>query len=479
MSRSLPKRSRLALALAAALLVLTPAVQAQNNDALLNELKALRDRVDKLEGQLKAAQAAQPAKAAEPQPGMTPQQVQDFNRIAVKTEALEDAVEAQGLKQLKISGFADPTYIYNRRQRRGGFQFLNRVADDGYNYDNGYFGTLSLDFQKEMEGGTKWRLTLMPNRGAGSVAESSSNSLVHEASVSLPLGDLQTRLIAGQIPDWTGYEYTQPTTTKLVTRGLLLDFTAPTTYTGAGMEVVRGKWNTKWLLANYNSSKNAPRQHQPVLAYRVDYAKGEFNGFGFAGVHGKVANARATGNNPVTSEAYDTATTMLNAFEVDAYFIRGNFTWQGQVSIGGQKRAAITADPVSGELRDSRWVGLSTLLAYKFIPRWEMVGRFDYISNKKNGGGLLGFTTADVRNGIGPDATLKCNVASASNSLDCSRGANRMALAVGVNWLYNLNTTFKAEYRLDRASAPVFFDVANDGFRKSNQLLGTSVVVSF
>jgi hypothetical protein len=33
---------------------------------------------------------------------------------------------------------------------------------------------------------------------------------VHEASVSVPLGDLQTRFIAGQMPDWSGYEYLQP-----------------------------------------------------------------------------------------------------------------------------------------------------------------------------------------------------------------------------------------------------------------------------
>src|ERR1700712_1536692 len=242
-------------ALVLALASVYPAsVLAQSNEELLKELKALKDRAGELEKKLADKPAG--AAAGDAQWGMTPAQVQDFNRISVKTEGLEDAIEAQGLKNLKIGGFFDPTYIYNRDQRRGGFQFLNRVSDDGYNYDNGYFGTAAIDFQKELEGGTKWRLTLMPNRGAGSIADSSGNSIVHEASVSIPLGDLQTRLLAGQIPDWSGYEYIQPTTTKLVTRGLLLDFTEPTAYTGAGMEIIRGKYDVKAVVANLNSALN-------------------------------------------------------------------------------------------------------------------------------------------------------------------------------------------------------------------------------
>ena len=52
---------------------------------------------------------------------------------------------------------------------------------------------------------------------------------MHEASVSVPLTDLQTRFIAGQIPDWTGYEITlQPRCNKLITHNLLFDFMAPT-----------------------------------------------------------------------------------------------------------------------------------------------------------------------------------------------------------------------------------------------------------
>ncbi len=452
----------LALALAAAFPTLAVA---QTNADLVNELKALKDRIGLLEEKLKAADAA---KAPEKQWGMTPEQAAEQNRVRIKTESIEDNFEAQGFKGLKISGQMDPTYIYNRAQSRGGFHFLNSVGDDGYNYDNSYFGMAMIDFQKEMEGGTRWRLTLAPNRGVGAVFD--GQSVVHEASVSVPLTDLQTRLIAGQIPDWSGYEYLQPTLNKLITHNLLFDFTLPTAYTGAGLEVTRGKWIVKGVVANMNASKRAAGEKSPVIAYRVDYSRGEYQGFGFAGVHGKAANFRADDGvgNPVTLEPYNLRDTALHLFEVDGYFIRGDVTVQGQFSAGTQKNAAITADPTTGDLRNSQWWGVSALGAYKLMPRLEGIARVDFVNNKKNGGGLLGYAFADGRNGIGPDTAGDLEV-----------GANRYALSIGLQYLFNLNTTFKAEYRMDRASLPVFEYGGGTSFRKSNHVLGGSMVLSF
>ena len=54
-------------------------------------------------------------------------------------------------------------------------------------------------------------------------------------------------------------------------------------------------------------------------------------------------------------------------------------------------QAAISADPDSGALRDSRWSGLSALAAYKFTPRLEGIVRVDHLRNAKHGGGLLGY----------------------------------------------------------------------------------------
>lgn len=435
---------------------------AQSPADLLKEIQALKDRVAELEGK-KAAGAPSSA-----QWGMTPEQSAEFNRIAVKAEAMEDARDASGLKLLKISGYMDPTFIYNKRQDRAGFQFLNAVSDDLYNYDNSYFGAAVIDFQKETDSGTKWRLTLAPNRGVGSVFD--GQSIVHEASVSVPLTDLQTRFIAGQLPDWSGYEYLQPTLNKLITHNLLFDFTLPTAYTGAGMEVTSGKWIMKGMLANMNASRKQSGSKTPVVTYRVDYSRGEFQGFGFAGVHGKAANFRADdgAGNPISGSPYDLRDTALNLFEVDGYFIRGDWTVQGQVSIGKQKNASVTSDPVSGDLRDASWWGLSALAAYKWMPRLETTARLDHINNKKNGGGLLTFGFADDRNGIGPDIAGDPEV-----------GANRSALTLGASWLFNLNTTFKAEYRIDRANLPVFLDVKSNTYSKTNQLFGASVLVSF
>ncbi len=466
------KFTTLTLAVAAAF---PTAAFAQSNADVLTELRALRAKVTELEQKLGTAQNAKPAGAASgaasgAQWGMTPEQAAEFNRISLKAEATEDAREASGLRGLKFSGYVDPTYVYNKRQKRAGFQFLNKVETDGYNFDNSYFGSASLDLQKEMDGGTKWRLTLMPNRGAG--ASFDGNSIVHEASVSVPLGDLQTRLIAGQIPDWSGYEYLPSTQNKLITHNLLFDFTLPVAYTGAGLDLSSGKWTSKIILANLNASKRQAGEKTPVVAYRVDYSRGEYQGFGFAGVHGKATNLRAAdaAGNLITLQPFSTKDTAVNLFEVDGYFIRGDWTVQGQFSVGGQKSASVTADPVTGELRDAKWWGASALAAYKFTPRLEGIVRADFINNKKNGGGLLGYSSADGRNGIGPDVAA---------TGDPELGANRTALTAGVSYALNPNTTLKAELRLDRASQPVFLDIGDGTYRKSNQLFGTSVMVSF
>jgi Protein of unknown function (DUF3138) len=462
--------------------------QAQTNAAMLEEMKALRERVAEMEKKLQAAEAdkakaaaapvaaAAPAAAAStPQWGMTPEQARELNRVTVKTEALEDSRDALGFKSLKIAGYMDPTFIYNKNQDRAGFQFLNAVGDDGYNYDNSYFGAAVIDFQKETDSGVKWRLTLAPNRGVGAVFD--GQSPVHEASVSIPLGSLQRRLIAGQVPDWSGYEYLQPTLNKLITHNLLFDFTLPTAYTGVGMEVTEGKWIVKGMLNNMNASRKTAGNTTPALAYRVDYSRGEFQGFGFAGVHGKAANfADPSGKD-----------SRLDLFEFDAYFIRGDVTVQGQVSVGQQKNAAIVPDPNTGALRKATWMGLSVLGAYKFTPRFEGIARMDYLRNRKNGGGLLGFTGftddddnalfTDTRNGIGVNPTLGCEADATISG--CSRGANRGALSFGLSYLFDSSTTFKAEYRIDRADVPVFEVVKDGTFKKTNQMFGASVLVSF
>lgn len=440
-------------ALAAAMAVAAPLAfpsmaQAQSAADLAKELAALKARIAELEKKL-----AEPAK---PQWGMTPEQAAEFNRIAVKTEALEDQRDALGFKGLKISGVVDPVIVWNRNQNRLGAQFLSNAADDGYYYDHSFMGMVLLDIQKETESGSRYRLTLAPNRGAGAFAN--AGSIVHEASASIPLTSDKFRLIAGQIPDWSGYEFLPANQNKLITHNLLFDLTMPTTYTGVGVEWATGKWVLKSLLGNMNQARRDPGNRRPMVAVRGDYARGEFTGFGFAGVYGDATNFA----DPAL------AATRVMLAEVDGFYTRGDLSLMGQVSIGGQAKAAISPDPVTGELRDSRWWGLSGLAAYKVTPRLEALGRLDYLNNRRNGGGLLGYVANDDRNGIGYDPAG-----------DPEIGANRLALSLGMGYAYNENTTFKVEYRIDRADRPVFLVVKDGTYSKSNQVLATSVVVSF
>lgn len=468
------------VAVAAALLVAALPAAAQSNDELLKELKALRDRVEQLERQVKAHPAA--PKAGEW--GMTPEQARELNRIAVKTEALQDNFTDQGYKGLKISGQIEPTYIINRRQNDRTFVFLNN-GDARYTYDNGYFGMAVIDFEKETESGARWKLTLAPERGTGAIAN--AGSIIHEASVSIPLSDLQTRLWLGQIPDWTGYELTLPAGNKLVTHNLLFDFMAPTSYTGAVLDVTSGKWWSRVGLANFNSARQTPGNNTPVITYRVDYSKGEFSGFGFSGVHGKIPNFAADGSYLVDTGMTDPAgdpifeetffadagkSTMAHLFELDAYFIRGDWSLFGQVSLGQQKNAAIFNS--DGQLRNAKWWGLSGTAAYKLTPRLEGVLRADYINNKSNGGGLLGYSFDDDINGIGRGIDVDGNFAKGE-----AVGSNRWALTLGMNYLFDESTIMKFEFRQDGASQPVFYDVKSGRYYKSNTLLGASVVVSF
>ena len=459
--------------LAASLCAAMPmAARAQSNEELLQELRALKERVEQLESALKAreakeAQEAKDAKEAKPAPppGMTPQQVQDLNRVATKAETLEDILDAQGFRGLRITGLMDPTYLYNQAQGRAGFQFLSPVRDDGYHYDDSIFGMAMLDVQKELENGIRLRIALAPNRGAGSTMDS-GRSIVHEASMTIPLGDSQTRVVAGQIPSWSGYELALPTQNKLITHNLLFDFTQPRAYTGAGAEWSVGPWDLKALVANLDSSFRASGEKTPVLVYRADWSKGEYRGYGFSGAHGKAPNRVNGGPN-----------TTLNLFEVDGWFNRPGWSWQWQLAFGTQSGAAITPDPASGALRDARWWGASGLFTYKVMPRLDAMVRADYLNNSGNGGGLYN-AGADARDGIGPEMIGR-DGAGRLLFRNPDLGASRYALSLGLNYVFNANITFKAEYRLDYASLPVFEIVDDGSFRRSNHLLGASMVLSF
>lgn len=468
-----------------ALLAAFPVIaSAQSAADLKKEIELLKAQLEALQKKVEA-QAQAPAAPA-PAPAVDPD---EFNRIKIKAESVEDNFEAAGLKQLKISGMMDPTFMMTQRTDNSGFVFLNNFdasgrsgGDDRYSFYNSYFGMAMLDFQKETDGGNKWRLTLAPHKSANSAY--SLGSIVHEASLSIPLSDLQTRMIVGMIPDWSGYEYIPSNQQPLITHNMLFDFSIPSFYSGVGMEIGRGKWLSKFMLANINAARKGDGDKNPGITYRVDYSKGEFNGFGFAGQHSR------------GKSKYD-------LFEVDGYFIRGDLTLQGQIGVGRLQEGAYDTDINSGAQRDARWWGLSGLLGYKVTPRTQLVGRLDYINNPANGGGVYGsygascdsadgtvnYGMLDCKNGFGPSMTYDA-VAGAWSQFDANgnlnKGANRYALSLGMNYLLNPTTTLKFEFRHDRANGNVFLDTQAESkgdmgnlFRKSNNLLATSIVVSF
>ena len=451
----------LAAALVASAGLLAPVLgHAQSNQELLKELQSLKDRIQQLEDKLQQ-NAANPAPAPPAAPAVS---VEDFNRVSMKVEAAEDAQDASGMKGLKISGMMDPTFVYNNRQNTSGVNFLNNFngssgAGDSYTYYNSYFGMAMLDFQKETEGGQKWRLTLAPHKSASSGYNTSS--IVHEASVSVPLDGPANKLIAGQIPDWSGYEYIWSNLQPLISHNLLFDFTIPSYYAGAGMEMTRGKRVGKFLVGNINQTTMTAGDKSPGLTYRADYAMSEFSGLGFAGTAAQ-ANSNSRG---------------FNLFEIDGYYNRGDLTLQGQIGRGQLAGASLNG---SGDFMS--WTGASGLVAYKVTPRLQLVTRADYIKNSDNGGGVLGASSAssdyvDGYNGFGTAA-------------DGSTGVNRYALSVGFNYLitpnhtansgtWNTGTWYKMELRADGANGLVFYDTSSGTYKRDSLTLLSSLVFAF
>ena len=147
-----------------------------------------------------------------------------------------------------------------------------------------------------------------------------------------------------------------------------------------------------------NTSKKSSGNKAPVIAYRVDYAKGEFQGFGFAGVHGKAANFRADDGvgNPVTGPALRPEGHARRTCRRRCLLHPRRLVAVRQANFGTQADAP-SPPATTGDLRDARVVGpvghggLQVGSAPPEPPRAPTS-----VSNKKNGGGLLGYSF-DIR----------------------------------------------------------------------------------
>jgi len=407
---------------------------AQSNAELLQQIQALQ-------AQLKALQA----KVEQVQQNAV-NDSQTVTRIQQQLDVADDNALLSGMKGLSIKGVLDPTFIHTQRANESDFVLMR--DNDRFNFFDSAFGQPMIEFAKETEEGTKWTLRLTPKSAGG---------MVHEASVSVPLASNgNTRLFGGLVPDFSGYEATFAHENPLVTHNLLFDFSAASNYTGAGMSYVIGDWEAKWMVGNVDGA----RGKSPGFAYRADLELSEFSGIGFSGVHAK--DGRDNGNN------------RFDLLEVDAFHERGDWLYRGQISYGRYKNGASNGD--------AKWWGLSGLAGYKITPRLQALVRLDYLNNRKNGGGVYGAsledngngTFVDGINGFGPSIDNGTGLA-----VDPSRGVNRYALATGLNYLLNDNTSLKFEVRFDRANGNVFLDSKTGLYKKSNVLFGGAIVFHF
>jgi hypothetical protein len=493
---------------------------AQTNEELKSEIDLLKAQVNELRALVKQ-QAVAPAPAEAPAPVATVD-VSDFNQLQTKVEGLIDDKEVTGHKNLRISGGIDPTYINNRAKGTSSFAFLNNAGSingsgEVFGYDNSTWGMAYLDFQKEMEGGTKMRITLAPSKSAGSAYN--WGNIVHEAYASIPLSDAQTRLLVGQFADVSGYQPWLNTyigansiySNQLfpgygeyfITKNLLFDFTNPYFYTGVGLDLTSGPWETKLYLANFNSARNdvngcpaaiqsgtipgtlivvtgsnvscpsTSRNIHPTIIYNATYAKEEFWGFEFTGYEGVIANPVAAANGVA-------ANSRLDQFEIDGNYTRAEFNGNIQYTIGQQQNAAYNAG-------NAHWWGFSTLLSERVLPQLTLAARLDYLANHANGGGTYATAVAipstidnggsltylgDFYNGFGPGDP-------GAPGYDKNKGADRSSLTLSSTYRLTPNVAFRGEYRFDHATTPSFYYWNTQSFSHSNQVFGMQTVVNF
>ena len=455
---------------------------AQSTTQMQSEIDALKAQVKELQDLVKS-HTMTAAPDAEPTVSL-----EEFNRIKTKVEAAEDRAEINGMKGLRISGGIDPVWIYNDAKGTSSFSFGNPTAADGFSYDNGTFGIAYVDIQKEMEGGTKFHLALAPTKSVGGAYN--LGSIIQEASASIPLTDAQTRLMVGQMGDVSGYEpqfntyvgannissnLLYPTYAEyFVTKNLLFDFTAAYFYTGVGLDLVRGPWETKLFLANFNSGrsdvalKNAAivgdsnAISTPAFIFNSAYTQEEFWGVEFTGYVVPTAPTPTGGTGRMTQ------------FEIDGNFTRGDFNGNLQFTIGTQQNGTFDG------LNDSKWYGISSLISERLDSNWTIAGRADYIYNQDNGGGIYSLTSAplaapgnpggvvgDVINGFGPDVN------------DPTTGTNRAALTVAATYRLNAYAALRAELRRDFATTSAFYNFTNGTFQSTNNTVALSAIVNF
>ncbi len=271
---------------------------------------------------------------------------------------MEEFSSEAGFKGLKIKGTMEAVYQRDVNSASTGFDRAK---------GNGGYGAAMLEFSKVPDEGIAWILRLIPL--------TSTDSIIHEASISIPVSTGDSKINAGLTPDYSGYEYSMGHKTPLISNNLLHANTAASNYMGVGMShTLSSNLTAKWMVGQidgYTSRK------APGLDYRADYAMGEYNGLGLSGVHFRTNGVDYHMN--------------ADLMEIDAHHTRGDLTLQCQFSMGRVLKAGLDS---SG--KNARWWGVSGLVGYKLTPRLQALAQADFIYNRANGGGACITATAHM-----------------------------------------------------------------------------------
>lgn len=474
-------------------------------DAKGDEIAKLKAQLEALQAQMQqlqqAVNAATAAKA--PEADDSTELKQRVAGMEMKVDKLTTDASEGPIAGLSVTGYLDPTYLYNRSGKSAGFQFVNH--NSGYAYTNSTFGDVYLDIKKTFGVGPmapSAEISILPNRGSGNTLldGGGTNNIINTAMINFPVSDT-TQLVAGLMNSFGGYEVQQSNQMNTITHGLLYDFSDPGSYVGAGFNWAHGAWATKFMIANeqYRTSANSvdtnngkSANNTPSVTGRFDYTWSsalDIGGSANVGRQSLVAHTDSSGN---TDKTYGYQGTSSNPYsnyyfaELDATYTMTDGVLNAELDYGRQKQAAWNGG-------DAVWYGFSLLAHQKWNSDWfGRMGatlRYDYLNDSKNGGGGGGialssgtnsvtggnFAGVDTTNGFG--ISQACFNSSSVNGTDCS-GATRQALTAALLFYPTDQLTLKMEIRHDWANRDVF--LRNDGnYRKSNDIFAAQAVYSF
>jgi type II secretory pathway pseudopilin PulG len=423
----------------------------------------------------------------------------------LKVDSLSDAASTGPIAGLSITGYIDPSYIYNRAPGTSSFLFANH--ENAYNYFNSTFGDLYLDIKKTFGVGPmapSAEITLMPNRGNGITLLANEhgdigNNILNTAVVTVPVTATQT-FVAGLMSSFGGYEVQQSNQMLTLTHNLLYDFSDPGSYVGVGWNYTPdgSQWAFKFMLGNEQyrtygavtqTGTNAlgdpitTSNKIPTFTARADYTMSSALDIGGSFNIGRQTLSSATNSDgQVVYGPGGQATSSGGYFffgEVDATYTLADIQYNAEVDYGQQQRAAFNGG-------NAQWYGLSLLAHRKFnapvVGRMGVTARYDLLADSKNGGGgggvALNGNGMDPYNGFGIGADCLANSqAGGGYGFEC-KGAVRQDVALDLLFYPTQQITVKVEYRHDWASQKVF--LRNDGsYSKSNDLLGAQFIYAF